>query len=374
MKPKIALLHIGTPKTGTTSIQDALFRAEQRGLLHPYIFPIFRNEHDHNRLTTLYLAHEEQPDPRKVQYPRDDNRYQNARRNYRRFLFETLRSSGGAILSAEVLSNMFSPQHIVRFRGDLESLGFNEFYIALYIREPADFYLSRSQERLKHPAYREKPVTDPFSFRYRFRSFAEDWEKVFPGRVIVRCHRRSASYDAISDFSNLMKGCLGIGLPPAAARRNESVSAEAMVVLQHFRETVGTDAGGFEFPGLYRLVDFLVKSNGYLPQTKPNLKASVAQLIRAIHRSDMEFIGSRYGVDLGMGRFESSEMLPTRSSWRVEDILESFDPAIVQRLKDDFRRHGPRLLLSGLAKSGFRKVYHSNLLHQAESWLKSRFR
>lgn len=374
MKTKIALLHIGTPKTGTTSVQDALFRAEQSGLLHPYIFPIFRNEHDHNRLTTLYLAHEEQPDPRKVQYPRDDNRYQNARRNYRRFLFETLRSSGGAILSAEVLSNMFSPQHIVRFRGDLESLGFNDFYIALYIREPADFYLSSRQEMLKLPGRRYQPVRDPFSFRYRFRRFAEDWEQVFPGRVIVRCHRRSASYDATTDFSNLMQGCLGIGLPPAAARRNESVSAEAMVVLQHFRETVGADAEGFEFPGLYRLVDFLVNSNGYLPQTKPKLKTSVAGLIRANHRSDVEFIGSRYGVDLGMGSVESVEQLPPRPSWRVEDILESFDPAIVQRLQEDFRRNAPRLPFSGFAKSALRKVYQSHLLHQAESWLKSRFR
>ena len=374
MKPKVALLHIGTPKTGTTSIQDALFRAEKKGLLHPYSYPIFRNDQSHNRLTTLYLEHEEQPVYMKVQYPRDDNRYQNARRNYRRFLFETLRSSGGAILSAEVLSNRFSPQHIVRFRGDLESLGFNDFYIALYIREPADFYLSSRQQMLKLPGRRNQPVVDPFSFKYSFRRIAEDWEQVFPGRVIVQCHRRSAGYDATSDFSNLMQGCLGIGLPPGAARRNETLSAEAMVVLQHFREAVGADAGGFEFPGLYRLVDFLVKSNGYLPQTKPKLKASIAGLIRANHRSDVEFIGSRYGVDLGMGSVESVEQLHQRPSWRVEDILESFDPVIVQRLQDDFRRHGPRLLLSGFAKSGLRKVYHSMLLHDVEKWLKSRFR
>jgi|GEM_PF-2881764 len=355
MNPKTALLHIGTPKTGTTSIQSYLSESDLTGTLLPYRYPMFRHDRDHNRLTTLYLAHKDQPGPRHVMFPRDDNRYQRIRTQYRQFLFQALRSSKGAILSGEAL-HRFTPSAIIQFREDLESLGFEEFLIVLYIRDPADFYLSLTQSILNLPLQGITAVADPLSFKYRFRQISENYEQVFPGKVIVRCYPRDAQHDVIDDFSGLLEHYLGITVPFHSVRLNTTVSAEAMVVMQDYRQSVGIDKDGLLIPGLDRLVAFLIRSVRRIPQTKPKLKADVAEIIRANHLEDAEFIKARYGVDLGLERSEDTPMISPRPSWRVEDIVESVDPEIVQRLRDMFLRARLRLLLMDVAKGVYRAV------------------
>lgn len=374
MTSKTVLLHIGTPKTGTTSIQEYLSGAEMAGTLRPYRYPLFRGDRDHNRLTTLYLTHEDQPAPRLVEFPRDDERYRRTCSRYREFLFEALRSSGGAILSGEALGNSFAPPTVVHLRRDLESSGFREFHIVLSIRDPADFYLSRTQSILKLPLQRGPLVADPVSFRYRFRRIAENWEQVFPGRVIVRCYPRGTRHDVVEDFSELLRNRLGIKLPRASIRLNTTVSAEAMVVLQNYRQSVGTDEGGRRIPGLRRLVTFLMRSGRHFPQTKPTLNAAVAELIRANHREDAEFISARYGVDLGLAHADGGSPLDARSSWRVEDIVEAFDPAIVRRLHDEFHRLRFRLHLLDIAQRGYRAIPSALRPVRLDAWLRARFK
>lgn len=341
MTPKTALLHIGTSKTGTTSIQESLAHAETQGALSPCRYPLWRLDRNHNRLTTLYLPYRDLPQIWHARYPHDDNRFSLARRRYRRFLFRALQSSQGAILSGESLSNYFSASVAGRFREDLESLGFGKFHIVLYIRDPADFYLSRTQQVLKWSFYPTTVVADPVSFRYQFRRMAETWEQVFPGSVIVRRFPGGWQGDVIDDFTGLLGEHLGITLPRAADRLNTTVSAEAMAVLQDYRQATGPDEDGLLIPGLDRLVAFLAQSGQRISQTRPALKAAVAQQIRDNHRQDAEFINFRYGVDLGLGRAGGAAPMAARASWRVEDILESVDHEVVRRLEGEFARLGP---------------------------------
>jgi hypothetical protein len=379
MTPKTALLHIGTPKTGTTSIQECLARAETQGELGPYRYPLFRGlDRNQNPLTMLYLPHGDQPAPRRVKFPHNDSRYQSVRLRYRNFIFQQLQSSGGAIISGEVLCNRLTPSTVLQFRNDLESLGYKQFHVVLYIRDPAAFYLSGGQQMLKLPFIRESEFEDPASFRYPFRQIAENWERAFPGSLIVRHYRIGARFDVIADFSDVMQRYLGIPLPPLPSdvRRNTTLSAEAMVVMQDYRQSVGTDEGGLQFPGLDQLVWFLMSSGQRIPQTRPVLKAAVAELIRASHREDAEFMKSRYGVDLGLGCFGGAAPLASRPSWRVEDVLESVDPDIVQRLWDEFERSGPerrRPLPFQVAQRLYRAVPSSLRPARLDALLRSRF-
>lgn len=376
MMPKTALIHIGTPKTGTTSIQKCLAAAEAAGSLAPYRYPLIFGDRNHNRLNMLYLPYDEQPPGRRVEFRRDDNHYQRVRRQYRRALFRALRSSRGAIISGEVLGICFPASTAKQFRGDLESLGFREFHILLYIRDPADFYLSRTQNQLKLAKFNRPAVIEPDSFRYWFRSIAEKWEQAFPGRLIARHYSDRPGYDVIEDFSDQLRRCLGTTLPRSADRLNTTVSAEAMVVMQDYRQAIGTDEGGLRYPGLDRLVSFLMRSTKHIPQTKPALKAEVAKTVRVNHRDDAEFIFSRYGVDLGLQGFDVAAPLAARSSWRVEDILESFNPDIVERLREEFacadsgRRKSVPLYV---AKRFYRSVPLAQRPARLDAWLRSRF-
>jgi hypothetical protein len=376
MTAKTALIHIGTPKTGTTSIQECLARAEVAGSLRPYRYPLFRGHRNHNRLTMLYLSHDDLPKPRLVEYPHDDESFRLARRRYRQALFEKLHSAAGAILSGEVLGNALGPLAAGRLRNDLESIGFQQFYVPIYIRDPADFYLSSIQQTLKRPFHRELVVADPRSFRYSFRHSAENWEQVFPGSVIVRQYPNSAGYDVIEDFSQVLQRYLGIAVPPSKARLNTTISAEAMVVMQEYREAVGPDEGGRLIPDLDRLVAFLAQSRQRIPQTKPVLNAELAETIRASHRQDAEFIKSRYGVDLGLGRDGGANPLAVRSGWRVEDILESVDLDVVERLSEEFRRAAPprrRPVAVRVAARAYRAIPYASRPARLEALLRNRF-
>lgn len=376
MPLKTALLHIGTPKTGTTSIQQKLAAAEADGSLLPYRYPRWRRDRNHNRLTMLYLPHGDLGPPRLAEYPQDGNRFNRARRRYRRFLFKALRSSEGAILSAESLSSSFSPSVAGQLRGDLESLGFREFYIVLYIRDPADFYLSHTQHAMKRSSHPTPAVADPMSFKYQFRRMAETWEQAFPGSVIVRRLPSGPQSDVVDDFRGLLYEHLGITLPQGADRLNTTISAEAMAVLQDYRQVTGPDEGGLLIPGLDRLVAFLVQSGQRIDQTEPRLKESVAAHIRANHRVDAELLFSRYGVDLGLSHLGPPEPLAACSSWRVADILESTDPEIVKRLQEEFARIGPprrRPLPARAAARAYRAVPYSLRPARLDALLRSRY-
>jgi hypothetical protein len=324
----------------------------------------------------LYLPHQDQPAPRRVEFPHDDERFRRTQLRYRQFVFKNLRSSVGAILSGEVLSNCFGPPAARQLRRDLESLGFRQFYIVLYVRGPADFYLSRTQSQLKLPVHPSPAVADPTSFRYRFRSIAENWEQAFPDSVIVRRYPSDPQHNVLDDFSDLMQKCVGITLPQLQTRLNTTLSAEGMVVMQDYRQTVGTDAGGLAIPGLDRLVVFLTRSTKHIPQTRPALKAEVAEMVRANHAEDAEFLQSRYGVDLGLVRSADVGTLPARSSWRVEDILELVKPDIVERLREEFARADSdrrRALPLHVAKRFYRSVPLSRRPARLDGWLRSRF-
>lgn len=176
---KTALLHIGTPKTGTTSIQECLAEAQVSGRLSPVCYPLIDGERNHHRLMPLYFPHNEISLHWRRNYPVDDRRFRKMRQHYRQLLFAELNSAQSAIMSSEELSLRFTPRAVTQLRRDLESVGFEEFHIVLYVRDPADYYLSSTQQALKSSADNPQKIRDPASFKYRFLQAAEIWEEIF---------------------------------------------------------------------------------------------------------------------------------------------------------------------------------------------------
>jgi hypothetical protein len=121
-------------------------------------------------------------------------------------------------------------------------------------------------------------------------------------------------------------------LPKIGVRLNSTLSAEAMQILQEYREGYHRSNGGAMTPDVYRLVSFLFRSAQDVPQNRPVLRAEVADMIRAIHRADAEFISSRYGVDLGLQEHSPVPPPPLQQSYRVQDIVSTVDPDSVHRL------------------------------------------
>lgn len=284
--PKTILLHIGTGKTGTTSIQNAL--AGSRRALAPVCYPRMFGEGNHNRLLMLYLAGGQVP--RYLYDGHPAGRLGKVRSyQYRRNMFGQLASARSAIISGESLSATLTPVAARSLRSDLESVGFQRFRIILDIRDPADYFLSLTQQRLRSPTSRlRSPASqtglvgfDASSFTYEFRRMVDTWEEVFPGDLVVRKFPATAEGDVVEDFSALMRQYLGVSLPAGRIRSNTTISAEAMQILQNYRSIFRSMSDTRLAPEVNRLVRFLEGVSTEVVQNKPVLKIDVAESIRA---------------------------------------------------------------------------------------------
>lgn len=280
----------------------------------------------------------------RAEFPSAGRDFDRARRRYRRFFFERLRSASGAIVSAEILSGL-AESHVSKLRADLESAGYNDFHVILYVRDPADYYLSRTQQVLKSTTHdpsrllsrvRDGPepsiteqllIIDPASFVYDFRRAAETWERVFPGRLVVRRFPGSAQ-DVVVDFAEVVEESIGVVLQPVSSQLNPTLSAEGMHIVERYRSTYWPDSHTVT-PDTRRLVRYLEGSLADVPQTTPALRDDVAQVIRANHVADAKWIHERYGVDLGLRDAGPQSAIPRSSTYRVHDIVKSVDRGVV---------------------------------------------
>ncbi len=330
MKRKTILLHIGTPKTGTSSIQQSLALAAANGVLGSVCYPVWRNDRNQQRLAMVYPPGAMWATWVRQVFPGRPAEYRRMREQYRQFIFEELRIASSAVISAETLSSL-APEGVGQLRRDLEAVGYRDFHIVLYIRDPADFYLSQTQQDLR--GYPVPPlVKDPGSFKYDFLQAADTWERFFPGKVIVRSFPTDPRHDVVDDFASVLKEFFGTAPLPAPSRMNITVSAEAMQILQDYRQTFWSHEGGLLTPDAALLVHFLSASTHEVPQTKPALKQQVVEQVRAAHKADAEVLYARYGVDLGLSDCSPAATLSHGGPYRVGDILTSVDPDIVHQL------------------------------------------
>jgi hypothetical protein len=282
-------------------------------------------------LIPLYIPTSEWAPIWHAKYYASKRRLASVRRDYRTFLFDELRSAPNAILSNEDLS-YFSAASVEQLRADLEDLGFQEFHIVLYVRDPADYFLSMLHSVLKLSLGTSPSGHDPATFHYDFLRTADTWEQTFPGSVEVRHYRHDPDFDVVQDFSSVMVGRFGMTIPLRSVRANTSLSAEGLKIMQDYRLAFWPDNGGVATPDAVRLYEMLARSTTDVAQTKPVLKPVVAECIRANHLADAEKLKTRYGVDLGLQGANPHHSLRPGGAMKVAEIVESVDPGVVYQL------------------------------------------
>lgn len=327
---KTVLLHIGTMKTGNTSIHHALAGARSAGALGAVRYPLWQRDLHQSRMATLYC-----PDTLarvlpslRDRFPAGERGFRRMLRDYRAFVFGELRRASGAILSSEAFAHLFDADMARALRRDLEEAGFRRFRILLYVRDPADYYLSAMSQNLRM----SEPlplVKDPASFRYDFLRIAGTWEEAFPSALSVRKYPPDGGRDVVTDFNAVVEECLGLGLPAVPVWRNASLSVEGMQILQDHR--AARDDGAIT-PDAARLAVALVRSQQAVAQTRPRLKPEIAQQIRGNHAADAEVLRRRFGVDLGLAGIAAGNSAPRAEPWRVDEIVCTTDPAIMRQL------------------------------------------
>jgi hypothetical protein len=331
---KRLLVHIGTSKTGTTAIQSSLLAAQRRGTL-AVCYPDFswvrerRQANPHAYLGYLYRKSA----PPRVYLGKSGEAVAflaAEEAGFRKEFADALSSQDNVILSAESLSAL-PPEEIARFREDLSAYPFDETAIVVYVRNPAQVYLSSAQQKLKASAI----VRNPRNYHYRFRGVIRAWSRAFEGRIIVRPFDLAQLHQscAVRDFVKVSEAFFGRDLGQVeSAAANVSLSAEGMYILQKYRRAFYSDAENVFRADSNLLVRILTDSLGRIRQNRPRLRPEVAGVILRRHRKQLEWLRSQYGIDFpAAGNPAAGSPAIREGRLELDDIIE-IDRGIVDEL------------------------------------------
>jgi hypothetical protein len=219
-------LHIGSQKTGTSSIQRALYANRPLLLQHGI---------------TLFTTNIKGKETKKGQNSWTDfDKEGLINSTISDKLAEKLARAGDHVLfSAETLSWIFNPQQIKAFHSQLSRF-FDAMHVIVYLRRQDHQAVSHNQQASKslhnganrfygHEAVALPRIRDHFKYYYDYNLRVGRWADVFGDEnVTVRVFERDSLHnrDAVSDFFHV----LGIEFNEQQPRRKESSGYEATKV------------------------------------------------------------------------------------------------------------------------------------------------
>ena len=286
---KKALIHIGSGKTGSTSIQKSLI-SNVKNKHSDFSFPVVDALGNQN-IDCLFKPAKRFSRALKSRLNAKGikpNKYQKAFKN--KFLKE-YDDSKNLILSSEYLFNLNSDEIQKLYVFLNEELKIDEVQVVCYLRSPADYYLSFVQQQIK--ASSKYPV--PSSFRYNMLESIKCWEDVFPNIVVRQFSKdQLVNNDVVLDFSNIINNFFDVTVNLEPMKFNESLSALSMVTLQHYRRTIyGSEDGVFNKSSA-KLLNMLLDLSA--EEAKPRLKSSVNVTIQNNHKNQIVYFRNQYGL------------------------------------------------------------------------------
>ena len=346
------VLHIGSPKAGSTAIQASLLQARWRqgwrGLPpnpygKPYPSGFIAGLYLQSGSLPRFLAQRQQEHP--ARFERDLERY---RHQLARCLQPRWRRAPQAlVLSCEYLWRL-PTMAVARLRQDFEALGCERFLVLAYVREPGSLYGSALQQwsRLSTDMRR----FDPNRWRYELRRRLETWASVFGESLVVRPFERSQLQAGcvVRDLQQQVERTLP-GLPPWPSLAvvpdvNRSATSEELVAMQALMVEMPEGAK----PASSRRARTLISSWDELSSQVPvgsgspiRVRAEVLEQVRARHRDDLLWLAEHHGVSFHFGLtsssarpelFSQAAQAPT-AVLRLTDLIEPpGDQALLQRL------------------------------------------
>jgi hypothetical protein len=120
-------------------------------------------------------------------------------------------------------------------------------------------------------------------------------------------------------------------------RRNESLSAEGMLILQKYRLLFHRSKRNVPTSDSASLLRILTRSQDLMEQTRAKLSPAIEQLIAERHREDLAWLLEDCQVDLSHDRSkQDGELKPEKSLGHfgvdLESILDFYDEKILQEL------------------------------------------
>jgi hypothetical protein len=345
MPRKKALIHIGTGKTGTSSIQIGLANAVAKGKLggiaYPDLDPHFQCGSHY--LTLFYMEEHLQPPWLKFLVRKSVIDVPSLQNRFRKILSE----NDNVILSSEFLP-LASRHAIQQLKEELDAAGFSDYSIVIYLREPVSCYISLLQQMIKHSLLIYQPAQ--YNYLAIARSAIENFSDIFECDICVREFDREklTGGDVVTDFSKLSSGFFEKDIELDSITSNESLSAEGVFIFhEYWKNLPFPDKFDNTFPDAvpHLLSQLRQNSQG----TKISLRPNALNTIINQSSKDAEWFAHNHGIEFNT---LSTQPRPNSVSdgriLSLEEIIVKPDDASIDAIKKRIAPPLPNFLMNML--------------------------
>lgn len=304
------ILHIGHPKTGTTTLQKTL-QASRPALINAGILHPDTGRHHNHKVLIPYLTRATPIAQKNESWP--SKSVETSGKKWAEMIEATKASNPNTIiLSSEGFSRDIEDREFTNLVSNLRSLT-HEISTAIYLREPAALALSRAQQHVKR-----KPNFTLQKNNY-YRSILERYRSSEMGPMNVRIFDRSIlkNGDIVEDFFTQHFPHFDTGQLSRRKDANTSFSAEAMALIQ------GVNRNELSLPiqGARHAIE---QADRELPGfSRPRMHDHIRHAIQA-RATDLDWIRNEFGLEFPnidtqtMPRSEANRLCDALD--RVEDM------------------------------------------------------
>ncbi|MCW8827554.1 MAG: hypothetical protein OQK94_00705 [Gammaproteobacteria bacterium] len=329
------IIHIGTPKTGSTSIQKGLFNLRKSLREQHCLYP--GKGKSHHAVAALV-----RPFNKLRRYTQSKHKNNPDKIFHRAEALRTEIKSSNAntvLLSSEFLCRL-SSEEIFRL---IDALGFSpaDVYAICYVRQPSRFYLSAIQQKLKASV----TIPNPFDKKYDFHGMLQSWISIIgKENVVVRAFDREQLHreDVVSDLLQILNKEFSIDLSqhkPARTEKNTSLSAEACILMQELRRELLNLEDDVYTDDSRRLVRIIKSKSAWMRLTRMKFRREIVSQIDRLHKSDLEWLKQGYGIEFTTGGETTSaegEAVFARDAFatgNLRDLLDDYDEPKLDKLR-----------------------------------------
>ena len=323
-----AFLHIGTPKTGTTTLQQFLDTNREQLLKHGILYPETFGLNSMGLVLGCY-ENGKRDGLSKLYNIESDKDVENLRKKLVGNLSTEVRkynNLNSTIFSSEYFQlNLHTNAEIELLKSSLNEIGFDQIYIVVYLREQADLANSFYSTSVKAGETAEQP-SSPVDNRYRHlcdhRGTLERFGKTFgKSNIIVNIFEKGGikNNSIIDDFMHIIDSNLNPASLSVPMNKNEALSTEGTLVLSRLNSYFPRWVNGSLNPLRRFVIDF---AEEHYANGKYTMPEELYKEYRTSFKSGNDWIRANYFPDK-ITLFKEKEKAQHSPECSAEDISDS---------------------------------------------------
>jgi hypothetical protein len=315
---KKVLIHIGTPKTGSTSIQSALANLSSTNINYPNI-----ENNGHQNIEILFKK------KRKHLNRGLHSSFKLKTRNYTQYykffsskIKEELNSKNDLIISSEFLFNM-TEDEILELKKMLKEYNFQKVKILCYVRRPDLYYLSHVQQEIKAST----KFPQPSNFHCDYKKNIQKWIKHFGlDNVTIKEFSRNVLFknDVVEDFNKTINTFFKENIDLESRIDNTSMPSEAMYIMQQVRSYMETE-DGLIHPTSNKIFKILTSKKMKNKGTKAKLIKDIRSKILFNSSEDIKYLNKLFGIFQNLEIPNEDEIIELPTYNFVTEMLEDIN-------------------------------------------------